>query len=426
MKKRLSLIAAAAVCTTSLSAMQFQTIGYKSVAMGGACVANSLGSNASYDNPALLAKPTNKVEISLGVGVSTYDHGIGASVKELDDSGFIDTIDSAQNNVSSLSSSDINTLFEGRDIVIDMNGNAVELAPHAYFATQISNFGIGVFGSSDVTATAVVSQAHNKLIFEDTNYGTGYAEVLDNGSVTASNLATYQNSSIEYAINNNLTYLDIKAVGIAEVPVAYGHKFDIPGGALMVGGALKYIKAFTYMEKVNIDDSDDATDDKNDDTDSSFGVDLGLAYEPSYVKDLTLALVAKNLNKPEFSFVDGSDIEIEPMVRAGVAYNIFESLEIAADIDLTKNETLIPDVKSQMVGGGLSYHPASWFAIRGGLMKNLDSSDKADVIYTAGLGIGLKWFQVDLSAQMSSNDTTVGGTDYPEYAKVNLAIISRW
>ncbi len=114
------------------------------------------------------------------------------------------------------------------------------------------------------------------------------------------------------------------------------------------------------------------------------------------------------------------------MVRAGVAYNIFESLEIAADIDLTKNETLIPDVKSQMVGGGLSYHPASWFAIRGGLMKNLDSSDKADVIYTAGLGIGLKWFQVDLSAQMSSNDTTVGGTDYPEYAKVNLAIISRW
>ncbi|MDP2893892.1 MAG: conjugal transfer protein TraF, partial [Sulfurimonas sp.] len=312
-----------------------------------------------------------------------------------------------------------------RDIIMDMNGNAVELAPHAYFATQISNFGVGVFGYSDVAATAVVSQAHNKLIFKDSNYG-GYAEVLSDGSISASNLAAYQGSSVEYAVNNGLTYLNIRAIGIAEVPVAYGHKFDIPGGALMVGGALKYIKAFTYMENVKIDDSDDDTDDKNDNTDSSFGVDLGLAYEPSYVKDLTLAIVAKNLNKPEFSFVDGSNIELKPMVRAGVAYNIFESLEIAADIDLTKNETFISAVKSQMVGGGVSYHPSSWFAIRGGLMTNLDSSDKADMIYTAGFGIGLKWFQVDLSAQMSANTTTVDGTDYPQYAKVNLALISRW
>ena len=44
----------------------------------------------------------------------------------------------------------------------------------------------------------------------------------------------------------------------------------------------------------------------------------------------------------------------------------------------------------------------------------------------AGLGLGLKWLQVDLSGQMSQNSTTVDGESYPQYAKVNLALISRW
>ena len=59
-------------------------------------------------------------------------------------------------------------------------------------------------------------------------------------------------------------------------------------------------------------------------------------------------------------------------------------------------------------------------------MQNLDSNDKAGLVYTAGLGIGVKWFQVDLSGQMSGNKSTVDGTSIPQYAKVNLALISRW
>jgi hypothetical protein len=82
-----------------------------------------------------------------------------------------------------------------------------------------------------------------------------------------------------------------------------------------------------------------------------------------------------------------------------------------------------------MVGGGVSYEPFTDFfalSLRAGLMKNLDAHDKSDIIYTAGLGIGVKWFQVDLSGQMSNNKSTVDGTSIPQYAKVNLALISRW
>jgi hypothetical protein len=426
MKTKLSLALISALCVTSASAMQFQTIGYKSVAMGGAAVANSSGSTATYDNPALLAKAKYDVEISLAGGVSVHDHGAGASIQALDDSGFIDTLDRAENDVDSLTQADIDNLFKGKDIVLDMDGNALSIAPQASFGAQIGSFGFGLFGSSDAVATAVVSQAHDQVILYDSSYGGNYAKVSSDGTIVASNATDYQNSSIEYAVNNGLTYLDVKAIGIAEIPIAYGHNFELSGGNLMLGGAVKYMHAFTYTEQVRIDDSDSANNEKKDNTDSNFGIDLGLAYEPSFAQDLTLGLVAKNLNKPEFSFVTGETIEVKPMVRAGLAYEVGEMLEFALDMDLTKNETFVTGVENQMLGGGVSFHPTSWFALRGGAMKNLDSNDKADLIYTAGLGFGLKWFQLDLSAQMSSKTNTVDGTDYPRYAKVNLALISRW
>lgn len=423
MNKKLSLAVTIALSITSVNAMQFQTLGYNAIGMGGAGVANSSGSVATYNNPALLAKKKYDVEISLGGGASTYDHGAGASIQALDNSGFLDTIDKASENVASLTASDKQNLINGKNIVLGMNGNAVEIAPHAHLAAQIDGFGIGVFGFSDVVATAVVDQAHNQLIVSD---GTNYVQIADDGTETSSTQGTYDVSSMQYAIDNGLTYLDARGIAVIEVPVAYGHKFELSGGNLMVGGAIKYMTGITYVEELKIDNSDSDTDLKQDETSSSFGVDLGLAYEPSFVKDLTLALVAKNLNSPEFDFVTGSKATIDPMVRAGIAYDIFESLEVAADIDLTKNDTFVGDVKSQMLGGGLNYHPVSWFSVRAGLMRNIDSNDKADMIYTAGLGLGVKWFQLDLSGQMSQNTSTVDGEDYPQYAKVNLALISRW
>ena len=57
---------------SSLHALKFETLGYKSVSMGGAAVASSAGSIATYNNPALLAKTPYGVEVSLGGGVSEY------------------------------------------------------------------------------------------------------------------------------------------------------------------------------------------------------------------------------------------------------------------------------------------------------------------------------------------------------------------
>lgn len=427
MKIKLSLAVLAAICFTSASAMSFQTLGYKSVAMGGAGVASSAGSTATYNNPALLAKTPYDVEVSLGAGASVYDHGVGASFKALDDSGFIDTINKVSNDTASLTTADQTNLVSGKNIVLAMDGNAIEISPQGYFSVQVENFGIGVFASSDIVGTAVVDQAHNKLIFENSASPGTYYELNDDGTQSVSNATAYTSTSIEYAVNNGLTYVQATGVILGEVPIAYGHKFELSAGKLMLGGAAKYMQATTYSEKLQIDNSGSLnSSEKKDKTTSNFGVDLGIAYEPSFSNDLTLGIVGKNLNSPDFEFADGSTYSVEPMIRLGVAYNIFESLEFAADMDLTQNKTFVSGVDSQMVGGGLNWHPASWFALRGGVMQNLDNDDKAGLIYTAGLGFGPKWFQLDLSAQLSPKTTNVNGTEFPQYAKVNLALISRW
>lgn len=418
---------------SSLHALKFETLGYKSVSMGGAAVASSAGSIATYNNPALLAKTPYNVEVSLGVGASEYDHGAGASIEKLDDVNFIDTLDKASEDVLTLTDEDKQNLVKGKNVIIDMDGDAISLAPQAYLSAQVQNFGFGLFGSSDSAATAVVDQDHDQLIFEDPgNPATGYTKINDDGTLDYTvGVNDYNNYSIEYAVNNDLTYMDVTGVTLAEVPVAYGQNFETNIGNVMVGGALKYMHALTYTERMKIDNSDEESGDdlKKEKQSSNFGIDLGLAYQPKFDYDLTLGLVAKNLNAPKFDFSDGGTYKIDPMVRAGVAYRILDSLEVAADIDLTSNKMLNEDLESQMIGGGVSYEPFTDFfalSLRAGLMQNLDGNDKAGLVYTAGLGIGVKWFQVDLSGQMSGNKSTVDGTSIPQYAKVNLALISRW
>ncbi len=429
-KSALSFTTILLLSVTSLHAMKFETLGYKSISMGGAAVANSSGSTATYNNPALLAKAPYSVEVSVGVGVSTYDHGALASIKKLEDLGFMETMDDIPDNLEDLVATDTGTLIEGTQVIVDMDGNAVTISPQAYVGAQVSGFGFGVFGSTNATAITDVNQSATRLIFADTSSGTGYSEILDTGIDQNISAADYNSYSIESAINSGSTALDVRGVALVEVPIAYGHSFKTSLGYIMVGGALKYMQAITYTERMKLDDSGEVEGDvRKDKTSSNFGVDIGLAYQPSFSYDLTFGLVAKNLNSPEFDFADGKTYKIEPLVRVGVAYDIFEALQVAADYDVTSNKTLNPAVESQTVGGGISYEPFTDFfalSLRAGLMQNLHEADKSGLIYAAGLGIGFKRIQIDLSGEMSSNTNTLDDISVPQYTKVSLALISRW
>lgn len=408
------------------NAQSFAPIGYKAASMGGAGVASSKNAMASYYNPALLSKPDSDVEIALGVGIGYVDNGAVESVSKLNDAGFSELIDRANADWTLLTPADIATLQNSRDIIIAMDGQGGLVTPDAYFNAQVGSFSLGVIGSSEIAALAIVDQAHDKLII---NNGGTYVDIE---TLAVSNINDYQNTSLEYAVSNDLTYLQVDSLTLIEIPLSYGHAFETGTGDISVGGSVKLMQGISYQGTVNLDTEAGDISDKleaSEEKTSNIGIDVGLLYEPKFLEDLRIGFVGKNLNKPTFKRKDGSEIKVEPMLRAGIAYDIFDSLEVAVDYDISENDTLLASglgvYKTQYLGGGLNWHPVTWASLRAGLMENQASSYEG-LIYTAGLSVGPSFLQLDVSAQMSADDNEVDGSTYPRAAQVNIALISRW
>ncbi|MDD2507412.1 MULTISPECIES: conjugal transfer protein TraF [Aliarcobacter] len=422
MKKITKSIVAATLLTTSLNAASFQVLGSKATSMGGAGIATSPSSLASYNNPALLAKNKKTFAFHTGVGVGYRDNGVLDTVSQLDDLNFSDLVELAENTtgLSGVSIDDLTKLNQSKNIILGANNQSFNVAPTVDVAFAIKNFGFGIFANADVAGTSKVDQKYNRLIFKN---GTNYYELNSDNSVTVSNQAYYENSSLIYAMDEGIgnTGVQLDGLAVIEIPVAYGHAFGTDFGDIYLGGAFKLMKGTTYSSFHSFSSDKDISDDfdKNKKDSTTVGLDLGVAYNPSFDEDLTLALVGKNLNSPSFDRINGGEFKLDPMVRAGAAYKI-SFVELAFDVDLTENES-INGMKSRYVGGGASFD-LFILDLNAGVMKNLSSNDDSGLIYTAGVSMG----PVELSAQMASKSTHIDGTKLPKQASVNLAIAFSW
>jgi hypothetical protein len=108
-----------------------------------------------------------------------------------------------------------------------------------------------------------------------------------------------------------------------------------------------------------------------------------------------------------------------------VSVGLLSWLSLAADIDITKNETTQPGVKSQNIGGGLEFTPIDWFSFRMGAYKNIEASNFGPIV-TAGLTLGTTWLNVDLGAAVSPETAEYQGSSYPREAKVHLSLNSKF
>ncbi|MBI3948509.1 MAG: conjugal transfer protein TraF [Armatimonadetes bacterium] len=459
------------------AALEFQPLGFESISMGGAGVASARGSMAAYYNPALLAKSPHAAEANLGLGVAIKEYNLVDPVNRLSEMDLDRTFDRMGDNVnfstgqaSPNSAQDRQNIREMQQIITGLGtDNGFWMGPSGSLGLQIGGVSIGAFALTDVAGRAVVSPTHNQLLFYDqenirgtaadiyfqydpgipgdptrperytynayyagTNNSMGDQGYVGSFSYDASlTPQVYQNTSLQYAIENpDTTGVEVRGIGLVEVPVSYARRLPFLAGNLAVGASLKYMRGITYYQRLNIDSPDsDLADafDQNGRTSSAFGVDVGALYQPPLVSQLSAGLVIKNLNSPSFDIATAAGgtekLEVKPMARAGAAFSLGK-LNLAGDLDLTENDTA-DGRGSRYLGLGLDYQPASWFSLRGGLARNLADSYHGN-IFTAGLGFGVKRVQLDVAAQWSTKRVTVKGDEYPAYGKVNLALVSRW
>jgi hypothetical protein len=135
---------------------------------------------------------------------------------------------------------------------------------------------------------------------------------------------------------------------------------------------------------------------------TAFGIDAGAMFRPS--SWLRAGIVAKDINRPSFDAPNGQKFYLDPQVRAGVALNPWDTLTLTADIDVTKNKTLVPDLKSRVISVGAEQTILSeLLSLRIGAFKNTADANSY-ITPTAGFGIRLFALRVDVA----------GGYDFRE------------
>jgi hypothetical protein len=282
--------------------------------------------------------------------------------------------------------------------------------------------------SSTVTAAQVTDYA-TAIKADRTNGDTTSALTADETAlltdiardINKSNTTGYSQATERGSFNND-TGLTINVLEIREIGLSYA--FTIPSNQklhiaptfkIMKGEATSSTILLSDATSKNVDIGDKLTEDSNTKSSTEFGLDLGLLYD--YNDKLTFGLVFKDITSPSFETNSGADIEIDMGARAGAAYEYTQKPGwrglITADLDLIESDvTGLKNAKSQFIALGISQELMGWLSLRGGLNSNL-GGESSGINYSAGLGFQLSKFYLDASAQLSSDEVTVDGDDFP-------------
>jgi hypothetical protein len=398
-KRNIFALAALLVMAPALSwAEQFAIVGPRALGMGGASVAAVNDSTAVYWNPAALAQ-YHRVDIRVPVEAGLKDH------MDLKDNW--NRINDIYNQAVAGDLGSINELIKlirdldkpdtGADGDLSTGFSASVPLPHAAIAVSALNLGYaGLYPTADTA---------------NLNTNIGQPDFVGNNDTT------------------------LTGIGINTVQPALSFALSL-GGKVFLGANAKMIYASTYVhsEAVGTSNFDDFLDrlDNSKTRSNEASLDAGIIVAPS--ERFSIGVVGRDLTSPSFpvqgvyalksSPVPPSDvttqymvkeIELKPQVRAGIAWQPFQTFTLAADYDLTKNETFTPGYEDQTLALGLEKtFWSEYLSCRLGAYRNL-ADDEANTVYTAGLGTRILAFRLDLA----------GAYDFDEreyQASMNLAL----
>lgn len=343
----------------------------------------------------------------VGIGVYGLLEASGKPILDLENVGF-----TSSNETSTVINSIVSGTTDGND------------------SSSISSTATSYFGSSTITNLQTILQNAGFKPDESIDIINQAANQLSNSGIPSTYVAdavkllgdSVSASTSGKTIDKNTSSIDVNGIALLEVPITYGHPVN---DSLSFGASLKLIKGRVYQSNITIfnNNSKDIVDDIRDryEESNNFAVDLGALWMPNnWIK---VGAVAKYLNSPKFDKPDGGEYKVKPQGRVGIAWNPFETLTIAADADVTKNDTAVDGYKSQNVGVGVEWDVLKFLALRAGAYKNLAESD-IGMMYTAGLGLNLYLIRADIGVAFSGKKTQYDDKDYPNEARLqaNLSI----
>ena len=203
----------------------------------------------------------------------------------------------------------------------------------------------------------------------------------------------------------------IIAVAISEVALSISREFDFSGRAVAIGITPKLQRIDVYDYVVSVEDEVEGGDisdfgvNKN-----GFNLDIGASTRFGKIEQGTVGIVVKNLLSNSLDSVNGQTVEVKPQVRAGVAYQAFGWINLAADLDLIENEPVAFEEPSQFFAMGVEADVFGFLQLRGGFRTNIAASGQQ--VVSGGVGISpFSLFHMDLGLYTNTSDPKkeVGG-----------------
>ena len=375
--KKLSVLSLAICLSSSAFALNWQMVGARSMAMGGAGVVNASGTNAQYYNPALL--------------------GEHAWEEQTDENGFHFGI---QTEMPAIGSANSATTGDGMSYIKEWlkKGYAPYTNMDIGFGLRRGNFGFSI-RSLDVMSirrigTTNVALADTGLF---TEAAVGYGFYLFDGVRLGGNLKVIQGTTMErdFKLSDNIDFTDL-------LRKSWHHKKMTADWGIDLGAA----------------------------------VNLSELFNANFIFNPDLGFTVKNLNTPKFkrperpsgvgvSNWNTEDYKLKPQYRLGAAIHpIKNRLTVAADIDLNKNETSIPKYRSQQLSLGAEVivwndHTLK-VPLRVGMNKNL-AEDKAPTYTTFGFGTLGHSFDFEMGLTVGNKTEKIKGHDWPNAMGLSMS-----
>jgi hypothetical protein len=354
------LVILGSLAPVAVDAVEFAIVGPRATGMGGAGVAVTTDSLATYWNPAGLAMS------------QTIDIRVQGSAQGIDRLGVIDTVKQ----------------------INDLDKNNLANAPQAQaLANRLNQPGASLSGIG-------AAGLYFKGYWGNSAFGFNVSDVATSGGFVKTPISVAPSGS-QFQVNGQFAVRGLEAR-----QAAFSYAYAFADRTFAIGATVKAIQGAAYTGVLDVNKAND-----NDNIKDSFGkaklstaigIDVGAVFRPT--SWLRVGVVGKDLNAPTFDAPDGSQFTIGPQVRGGIAVNPDSSLTLTFDGDITSNRTLVPGLKSRVLSAGAEQTILGDFlAIRIGALKNVEDA-KSTFTPTAGFGIRFFALRIDIG----------GGYDFRE------------